>query len=995
MARRKTADRRRMSQPRLEGLEARLLLAGDLPSIIRIDADNRGLVVLRANQELDETTVTASAIRVFTAGNDRLLGTEDDQAVSFSNVSYDRASRSIRFNSGVAANTRYRVEVNGSLITNTRGVQLDAEFTGANTISGDGTAGGTMVFFTRTPAQQVARIDTFAGVIDIDLLADRAPITVRNFLAYANAGDYDNSFFHRNAESNGQPFVVQGGGFRAVTGLPGIPTRPPIQNEFGVSNTRGTIAMAKLGGNPNSATNQFFFNLGDNSSNLDNQNGGFTVFARVRDSAGLAVMDDLSEFDNFDASAQNSAFDDLPVRNLSAVQANGSARPEDLITINRVSLLVDIAATPGQQASFDNAVTVTGDQGQTVRFLDLTGNGFGVADFAQVRFSGNTVSSITITKDFTGSMAIVVTGAPRVNVINDTRRTATGTIGYIAIQDGSLGALQTRGSVVGAAVGGFVVAPGFELPEDVDGDTATNDLTALFAPGTGATSSIVVDGSLIGGVRVGGSLLAVRVRGDTAADFRTGGTAGDLSSYTFAAADNTSISTPNRLSAVTATNWRVSDTTRKTISAPVLRTLRITGEGGQRGVFEGQLNLTGPEQGAPSETLTLGSATIKGGVFSSQWDITGNMGPVNLGPDSDRWTLNVSGNTRTIIMGRAVNNNISVTGNVPSLRASEWFTGRARAATFGEVRVLRGGLGGGDGSFQGTLETTDQNAATAIQSASFTTLRNATIDARTVLNSVTATEAFDSTIGGRSGLTTAKFGTLTNTNIQAQNFSRRIDVGAWDGGSLTGGTVQALSVSRNARFNSTNLNALLNLTIGGNWTTTLTTRGGLNWRIGGDLLDSNINLNFQQTINSLTSLSISGSMVNSNFRAVQTVQRVTVGRMDNAGIYVGAPTNQVGLPANAANTNDAARIDSLRVFGRGPGPSMTNNSFIVTGRLRQASIVSPDLDNGGGVHGVAANRITSITVQTRGRPITFTNPRATITTLGNFRIQLNPAAPSA
>ncbi|MFM9957878.1 MAG: peptidylprolyl isomerase [Phycisphaerales bacterium] len=978
--------------PKLEGLEARLLLAGDLPSITRIEADNRGLVLLRVNQELDPATVNGSAVRVFTAGNDRLLNTADDQAVSFGNVTYDSAARTIRFNAGVGANIRYKVEVNGDLITARRGVKLDAEFNGANVISGDGVAGGTMVFFTRSPATQVARVDTFAGIIDMDLLADRAPITVRNFLAYANAGDYDNSMFHRNAATNGVPFVVQGGGFRATTGFPSIPTRPQIQNEFGVSNTRGTVAMAKLGGNPNSATNQFFYNLGNNAANLDNQNGGFTVFARVRDAAGLAVMDDLSEFSNFNASSQNGAFDDLPVRNLTTVQTQGQARPEDVITINRISLLVDVAGTPGQQASFTNAVTVTGNAGQTVTFLDLTGNGFGVTDFATVRFgSGNTVSSITINKDFTGSAAIVVTGSSRVAVINDARRTTTGTIGYIALQDATLGALQTRGSIVGAAVGGFVVAPGFELPDDVDGDTATNDLTAVFAPGTGSTSSLVVDGSLTGGVRTGGSLLAVRIKGATTADFRTGGTASDLAAYTFAATDNTSIFTPNRISTLTATNWRVSDTVRKTIDAPTIRTLRITGTGDERGVFEAQLDLSGPAQGAPAEALTLGSATIKGGVFASQWDITGDMGPINLGPDADRWRLNVSGDTRSILIGRAVGSNITVTGNVPSFRASEWLTGIARAGTFGEFRVTQGGLGGGDGSFQGTLDTTDQNATTAIRSAVFTTIRNATVDARTVLASITANSITDSTVGGRTGFTNATLGDLVNTTIQAQNSSRRINIRSWDGGTLAGGTITNLNVTRDARFNAPNINAVLHMNIGGNLTTTLTTRGGFEWRVKGDILNSNINLNFQQTISSLLGLSVSGSMVNSNFRAVASVQRILVGRMDNSGIYVGAPSNQIGLPPNAANTSDAARIGTLRIFGRGSGPSMTNNSFIVTGRLGQAFVSRPDQDNGGAVHGIAANRITSLTLQVSGRPLTFNNPSTTVNTLGNFRVQLNAA----
>ena len=121
------------------------------------------------------------------------------------------------------------------------------------------------------------------GVINIvlfDQTSGGAPLTVQNFQNYVSAGSYTNSFIHRSIPN----FIVQGGGFTynnpTVTT---IPTNAPVQNEFSSqrSNIRGTIAMAKLGSDPNSATNQRFFNLADNASNLDNQNGGFTVFGQA------------------------------------------------------------------------------------------------------------------------------------------------------------------------------------------------------------------------------------------------------------------------------------------------------------------------------------------------------------------------------------------------------------------------------------------------------------------------------------------------------------------------------------------------------------------------------------------------------------------------------------------------------------------------------------------------------------------------------------------
>lgn len=116
------------------------------------------------------------------------------------------------------------------------------------------------------------------------------PVSTRNFIRYVKTGAYQDLFFHRCVPN----FIVQGGGFytknRFTANPPpviaGVTNYGPITNEYQVgrlvSNTYGTIAMAKLGGNPDSASSQWFFNLNNNAANLDNQNGGFTVFGTVR-----------------------------------------------------------------------------------------------------------------------------------------------------------------------------------------------------------------------------------------------------------------------------------------------------------------------------------------------------------------------------------------------------------------------------------------------------------------------------------------------------------------------------------------------------------------------------------------------------------------------------------------------------------------------------------------------------------------------------------------
>jgi peptidyl-prolyl cis-trans isomerase A (cyclophilin A) len=115
-------------------------------------------------------------------------------------------------------------------------------------------------------------------VMDMALFSNRTPITRQNFLKYVTDGDYVNSFIHRSVPG----FVIQGGASKiSNSSIISVPTDSPIVNEFGVSNTLGTISMAKLGGNPNSATSQWFVSLGANTDILDPQNGGFTVFGRI------------------------------------------------------------------------------------------------------------------------------------------------------------------------------------------------------------------------------------------------------------------------------------------------------------------------------------------------------------------------------------------------------------------------------------------------------------------------------------------------------------------------------------------------------------------------------------------------------------------------------------------------------------------------------------------------------------------------------------------
>ncbi|MSV27329.1 MAG: hypothetical protein EXQ52_01075 [Bryobacterales bacterium] len=157
------------------------------------------------------------------------------------------------------------------------------------------------------------RFRTVLGDIDVTLLPGSAPRTVANFLNYMNRGAFNNSIIHRSVPG----FIFQGGGFQYLNQTASeIRADPPVRNEYAVSNTRGTIAMAKLGTSADSATSQWFFNLSNNNaSNLNNQNGGFTVFGRVANAAGLTVMDRIATVPIPNPPIFASPFDAMPLIN--------------------------------------------------------------------------------------------------------------------------------------------------------------------------------------------------------------------------------------------------------------------------------------------------------------------------------------------------------------------------------------------------------------------------------------------------------------------------------------------------------------------------------------------------------------------------------------------------------------------------------------------------------------------------------------------------------
>jgi len=185
-----------------------------------------------------------------------------------------------------------------------------------------------------THAGLVVEFDTSVGTFEVELYDTQKPISVANFLAYANSGLYDNTIIHRSVDD----FVIQGGGYYPSGNA--VATFGPIIDEIGFSNVRGTLAYANIG-SPNTNVNQWFFNVEDNLF-LDN---AFTVFGRVLGN-GMNIVDQINGLPLVNAGGP---FNELPV-----TDPNAPLYASNLVVVHSItaipepgSLMLQLAGLTG------------------------------------------------------------------------------------------------------------------------------------------------------------------------------------------------------------------------------------------------------------------------------------------------------------------------------------------------------------------------------------------------------------------------------------------------------------------------------------------------------------------------------------------------------------------------------------------------------------------------------------------------------------------------
>lgn len=187
----------------------------------------------------------------------------------------------------------------------------------------------------------IVEFQTSQGNFQVNLYDETTPVTVENFLSYVNEGTYTDHVFHRSVAD----FILQGGGykFEGTFPLTLLDGNDPIVNEAIYSNVTGTIAMAKVSNDANSATNQWFFNLVDNSANLDLQNEGFTAFGQVIGDG----MDILEKISAIGVCSYNNSLNAIPMPKNDDQTCTDLAEPgvENFVTIHQIVIVDSSSAT--------------------------------------------------------------------------------------------------------------------------------------------------------------------------------------------------------------------------------------------------------------------------------------------------------------------------------------------------------------------------------------------------------------------------------------------------------------------------------------------------------------------------------------------------------------------------------------------------------------------------------------------------------------------------
>jgi peptidyl-prolyl cis-trans isomerase A (cyclophilin A) len=496
------------------------------------------------------------------------------------------------------------------------------------------------------------------GNIDLQMFDNGAPRSVANFLNTVNTHKYDNTIIHRSEPGrapNPVPFVIQGGGFQP-SGTDISPTgTPTVPNEFNSvrSNLRGTIAYAKLGNDPNSATTEFFVNLNDNSTILDPQNGGFTVFAKVLGN-GMSVADAIAALPRVNATNVNppntGAWNHLPVTNITSpaltpLDPTTESGPAQTPAQSQMVILNSATVTGSTLVPITYAVTSSDPglvnptvSGSTL-VLNHSATRAGTATITITATESNNPTPVVSTFDVTvtGNSVPIGDGANAQTIVYTD---GDGTIGTVKIKGGSAN-VQFAGTGITKTVSGTtmtVAGTGLEIAEialsgsnpsvtittagNGDGRVVVNAINSTPAVKSFIGKGVVLKGAskLDNGV---GKLDVARTEGATITINRGGEARLQDAAITIGDAVDTDITSQQPIKLLKLNSWGGTDANADTITTPALRGIKATGD------YTGDLVLSGNGQAVGKPVL--GNVNIGGVLGAGTWTVTGRGTGISAG----------------------------------------------------------------------------------------------------------------------------------------------------------------------------------------------------------------------------------------------------------------------------------------------------------------------------------------------------------------------------
>jgi cyclophilin family peptidyl-prolyl cis-trans isomerase len=498
-----------------------------------------------------------------------------------------------------------------------------------------------------------ARFETNLGQIDIELFDDigEAPQTVANFLNYVQRGDYTNTIFHRSVPG----FVVQGGGYLASGDE--IAKDPPILNEYWTPNVRGTIAMAKVANDPHSATNQWFFNVDDNSTILDtNNNEGFSVFGQIV-GRGRRVTDDIAARAVIDKSDVHENFTNAPM-----IDGNNDGVSETHVIISSITQMELLTATlgVGHESSItfvdaDGTTTVLTYTGQGTAVLKFVGTGINTTtdgttitvNAASVQLDEVTLTGLTngasLASTATGGDGQFTIGALNFTIGTGSARSMTyvdsdGTASTISLNVAGTADMRLSGGNLNLVMArNIITVSGINVSADeitLAGTNLRSSLVITSRGGDGATRIGGIFGSgdlgvingrttdiVAGAVSLQGTAgnVILRVLNEARLTFRGNPASGIGSVFNFTAAIDSALHTQVGIRQLRSAQWTNTDDGAESMSAAWIGTLNVPGN------FDASLIVQGL---GPFSSIT--NARIGGSVNADMWQIQGSIRVLNV-----------------------------------------------------------------------------------------------------------------------------------------------------------------------------------------------------------------------------------------------------------------------------------------------------------------------------------------------------------------------------